>query len=76
MQPRLHRAVGQPGDLADLLDRQILDVAQHHDDALIVIEVGDRLLEQDLQLRALQRAIGLRVARWAGGAWALRMPDR
>ena len=37
-------------------------------DVCVVVEVGDRLLEQDLELCALERAIGLRVARLPGRA--------
>ena len=58
MQARLDRAIRQPGDLADLLDRQVLDIAQHDDLAMLLIQVRDRFLEQLLHLRSLQRMVG------------------
>ena len=41
-----HGAIWQTGDLGDLFDRKILDIAEHHDRPVIIIEAADRFLEQ------------------------------
>src|SRR5262249_49375506 len=58
VQARLHRAVGESGDLADLLHRQILEIAEDHEHAVILLERRDRLLHQLVELGALDLAIG------------------
>ena len=60
MQPAFDGTLGQPGDFADFLIGQVLDVPEHDDLSMVIVQVPDRLLDKLLQLLAFSKLIGPR----------------
>src|SRR5262245_6257660 len=65
VQAGLYRTVWNASDLTDLLDGELLDIAQHHQRAVLLVERVDGGLEHLLELRPLERLVG---PRWSGRA--------